>query len=112
VWRFAGAEGLTSMKVKGWINGDSSNVLLNSVVSGYGIALQPIYMLREFLQDGRVVPIMQDYTVEDLETHIVYPTKKNVPRRVSLFIDFLKQHAKQLRDELETPRSVSAPSRD
>lgn len=100
VWRFNGPDGQMGIKVHGNISSNSSIVLIKAALNGEGVGLHPRYMLNEFIEKGQLIPLIEEYPTEKFEIHIIYPTKQKMPKRVKLFINFLKQEAKRLRAEM------------
>ena len=70
--------------------------LKNCAIAGMGLALLPNWLIDRDLEDGRLVKVLPGYdvTATDFDTSawLVYPSRKYVPLKVKVFIDFLKQH--------------------
>lgn len=58
-------------------------------VSGLGITQAPYLGARQFLNDGKLVEILIDYCAPAMPVSILYPHKKNLSKRVRIFIDWL-----------------------
>ena len=54
-----------------------------------GIILQPSFLVGEELRSGALVEILPAYRSIAIDIHAVYPSRKHVPPKVRLMIDFL-----------------------
>jgi DNA-binding transcriptional LysR family regulator len=62
---------------------NSGPALVDAALKGLGLAQLPDYYVEEFLADGRLVAVLNDYRFKDAGVWVVYP------QQVRLFIDFL-----------------------
>lgn len=82
--------------------GDEERVLVNSsvvlrsgdnvregAVAGLGLAQSTWWLFRKDLAEGRLVRVLKAYEREAVPISVFYPAKRNVPRKVSVVIDFL-----------------------
>jgi DNA-binding transcriptional LysR family regulator len=91
VWRFEGPKGRQSIKVRGAFMSNSALALRKSALAGLGIALVPRYAVADDLAAGRLVVVLPRYRTMARPLLAVYPRSSAVPRKVRLFIDFLKE---------------------
>lgn len=87
VWPFAGQP----VRVSGRVRGDSPDVILEMVRSGYGVGLMPSWLFRDALVDGALVRILEDWPVPDLPIYAMYQARRQVPLRVRLLVDYLSE---------------------
>lgn len=78
-------EGPEKMKI------DSSDAILASAISGFGIIQLPSYLTKKAVDRGDLVPILEEYAVSDEPIRIIYPSKKHLSPRIRMFIDFLTE---------------------
>lgn len=71
--------------------------LYQMVKAGYGIGLVPDFYCVKEVESQSVVQLFSDWQVLKVNLHLVYPTKKNLPKRVRIFIDFVKNEFKQIK---------------
>ncbi len=64
--------------------------LYQLVKSHLGIGLIPDFYCQEDIREGNVMQLFPDWSLFKTKLHLVYPSSKNLPKRVRLFIDFLK----------------------
>lgn len=69
-------------------NGD---VILQSVLAGFGVAVMPTFICYQELAQGLLQPILTDYTIETTSAYAIYPSRRHLPLRVRVFIDFLAE---------------------
>jgi DNA-binding transcriptional LysR family regulator len=69
--------------------------LQQCAIAGMGLALLPNWLIGDDLRDGKLVNVFPSYdvTATDFNTAawLIYPSRTYIPRKVQVFIDFLKQ---------------------
>lgn len=70
--------------------------LLESVLAGAGISLQPTWMVAELLAEGRLVRVLPKYTGPAQQAHLLYPARPYQPQRVRVLVDFLSERVGRL----------------
>ena len=79
-----------SVPVRGPLRSNNLSALLAACRAGMGLAMLPWYVARESVADGSVAPVLEDYTLPAQEMHVVYPSPKFVPAKVTSFIAWLQ----------------------
>lgn len=74
-------------------NGD---VLLQAALDGLGIAVMPRFICYRELASGQLQEVLSDYHTEESAAYALFPSRRHLPQRVRLLIDFL---AERLGDE-------------
>ena len=89
VWHFTspGGERLAT-PVKGRFRSNNLSAVLAACRDGLGVAALPRYVASESLRSGKVVELLKDYQLPDLELHAVFPSPKRVPAKVLAFVSF------------------------
>ena len=64
-------------------------VLYAAAVAGMGVAGLPTFMAADALRDGRLMRVLPDWHGGSLQLYAAMPTRKHVPARTRVFIDFL-----------------------
>ncbi|MCW1840879.1 LysR family transcriptional regulator [Prosthecomicrobium hirschii] len=91
-WRLEGPEGIVMVKPVGPIQTNSSEVVRESVLAGLGIALRSTWDVGPDLSAGRLRLVMPHYRASrHVGVHAVYPSRRFLPAKVRVFIDFLAQ---------------------
>lgn len=72
------------------IKGDSGDLTYDAALHGLGLSLKSLAHVWEDLRDGRLVAVMEDYTIARTGAiWAVYPPSQFVPPKVTAFVDFL-----------------------
>lgn len=78
-----------SVPVKGRVEVNSPNATRLAALRGLGFAIIPHLVVREDLQAGRLVAVLEDYEPASVGIHAVYPHRRHLSGKVRAFIDFL-----------------------
>jgi DNA-binding transcriptional LysR family regulator len=90
-WRFLAADGSEcSVQVRGPLRANSGEVLADAAVAGEGIVLQPTFLVADALRDGRLVPILADWRIEESVAYAVYLPGLRRTARVQAMVGFLR----------------------
>lgn len=79
------------LQVRGNWQANSGPALLDAALKGLGLAQLPDYYVDEFLADGRLVKVLDDYRFNDAGVWVVYPQQRHLAPKVRLFVDFLAE---------------------
>jgi DNA-binding transcriptional LysR family regulator len=63
----------------------------SAVLDGLGIAYTPVWLFEDALLDGRVQALLPGQSGPPGPIHIVYPAKRLLPRRATVFMDFVAE---------------------
>lgn len=88
-WTFAQGDRTVEIKPNGSWHSKSGQVLIAAAREGLGIVRTGSFYADKALAAGDVVEVLPDWTREKTPVWIVYPSGRNVPRRVSCAINFL-----------------------
>jgi DNA-binding transcriptional LysR family regulator len=89
-WRFTGPDGReTSVSVKGNLVSNSGETLRIVACRGQGLFLAPSFIVREDLEVGRLVSVLDGYTPVEFAINAVYPHRHHLSSKVRSFIDLL-----------------------
>ncbi|TWI00935.1 LysR family transcriptional regulator [Luteimonas cucumeris] len=93
VWRLGdGAGGETAIRVRGRLESNFGEVILDAAVAGLGIALHSTWHACHELRAGRLQVVLPEYPLADTGIHAVMPQRRLVPPRVRAFVDFLAEN--------------------
>ncbi len=96
LWRFFGPDGdEVSIRLPPNITANNGEYLCDAAVAGLGLAIIPTFIAWDELRRGRLVCIMQDYSLPTLSAYAVYPQTRHLSQRVRAFIDFLVERFKR-----------------
>lgn len=95
-WMFRAKNGRAmNVRVRGNLsifNGDSYR---EAAVAGVGLAQNTWWLFRWDIQQGNVVPVLEDYNAEGAPVSVIYPANRHVAAKVRAFIDFLVDISKR-----------------
>ncbi|GHA31766.1 LysR family transcriptional regulator [Photobacterium aphoticum] len=94
-WRFYDDDKEITVPVKGNFQSDNGDVLLEVALSGLGLVLLPIWMVKPYLESGQLVQVLANYTGQDIPFNAIYPHSRYTPLKVRCFVDFLKEKLAQ-----------------
>lgn len=75
---------------------DNASVIRAFSLAGAGVALLPQWLVRDDLASGRLVDALPGYQFPTQSVYALYPATRHLPRKVRLWIDFLKAHMQRL----------------
>jgi len=69
-------------------NGDTARA---AALAGLGIIRQPTFLIGEDLRQGRLVPLLADYRMSEIDVLAVYPSRRYLSAKVRVMVDFLSE---------------------
>jgi DNA-binding transcriptional LysR family regulator len=84
------------VKVKSLMQSNDGQIIRAAALEGLGILIQPNYIIYDDVVAGRLIPVLNDWDLPRLTINMAYPTRKHLPAKVRVFIDFLVQHFKEM----------------
>jgi DNA-binding transcriptional LysR family regulator len=103
-WVFDGPDGKHDIAVQGGFRSNNTLVARQSVLAGGGIGLMSEPLVINDIRSGRLYRLLPNYSVRRRPVHIVYPSRRFLPQRTRLVIDFLVERFKALDDRLRDSR--------
>jgi DNA-binding transcriptional LysR family regulator len=79
----------TEVNVSGRLKVNSPDGVYRGVLDGLGVAYAPVWLFEKELREGRVEPLLLNNMGPSVPIHIVYPAKRLLSRRASVFMDFI-----------------------
>lgn len=83
-----------SMPMRGVLTVNSADAYEHACLAGLGIIQAPASGIREYLDSGALIEILPQYPAEPMPLSIVYAHRRNLPRRVQAFMDWIAQTMK------------------
>lgn len=90
-WTLTGPGGKKSVRVSGTMRSNFGEPLRHAALLGHGISMHPIYMVAQDIQEKRLTVVLPEFCPTGLDIYAVYPSRRNMPGRVRLFVDFLRE---------------------
>jgi len=89
IWRLDGPNGSATLRPRGNLTTNSSEVVREAVLAGLGIALRSTWDIGDDLAAGRLVQVLPEYEASsNVAIHAIYPSRQFLPVKVRLFIDY------------------------
>jgi len=77
-----------TINVSSSISANSPQAVGEIAIAGGGIAMTPDFIDKQAIADGRLVPILPNYTTLEFGLFAIYPHRKYIAKKVRCFIDF------------------------
>jgi DNA-binding transcriptional LysR family regulator len=87
-----GARSLQMLPLPGYFVCNDFRALHQTCIDGMGIAQLPQPMALEALKKGQLKTLLPEHLFEGLQLFIHYPSRKQLPMRVRVFVDFCIEH--------------------
>ena len=92
LWYFNSTqEGDESIRISGRLKASSPDAICDATVAGLGISVLCEWYAKQYIQNGQLKVILQDYKPTSYDIHAVYPERRFVPPKVKRMIEFLKE---------------------
>lgn len=88
-WRFAGPGGPHTVEVTSAFSTNNSEVIRQAALAGHGIALLPEPQVLDDILAARLYRLLPEYPTERTQAFLVYPSRRHLPPRTRVVIDFL-----------------------
>jgi DNA-binding transcriptional LysR family regulator len=82
---------LKFLAMKGALTVNNTDAYYAGCLGGFGIAQMPRVGAQNDLEAGRLIEVLPDCIAEPMPMTILFPQRRNVARRVQVFIDWLDQ---------------------
>jgi len=82
---------LKFLAMNGNITVNNSDAYSAACLAGFGIAQIPRIGAQEYIEQGRLVEILPDLRAEPMPVSLLYPNRRNLSRRVQVFMDWVSE---------------------
>ena len=89
---FTGPEGEVRVRPTNVIVANNTEMLRQFALLGMGIAILPSYLIGNDTTRGKLVRLLGDYRLPQVEINVAYPSRRHLPAKVRTFIDHLVEH--------------------
>lgn len=84
-----GPSGAESFEARGRLGGDDLSFVRRAAIDGVGIAFLPTFLVADAVESGALVSVLPRHGASSVAGHIVFPSSRFMPKRVSLLADHL-----------------------
>jgi len=95
-WEFARGKRALEIAVEGSLTVNDTELMLNAVLDGVGIAYMLEYQVRPWIEQGRLVRFLEAWSPSFPGFYLYHPSSRHVPPALRAFIDFMR--AKRVAD--------------
>ncbi len=88
-WHFVVDGKERRIRTTGTVSINDGDAILSTVLASGGLAMLAAFMTGKYVQDGRLLPVLEDYVREDVPIYAVYPSNRHLSPKVRAFVDFL-----------------------
>ncbi|MEQ8267319.1 MAG: LysR family transcriptional regulator [Parvibaculum sp.] len=76
------------VELKGRFLCNNADAMVEMMLKGMGLVFSPDVLCHEHLKSGKLVRVLQDWTVPALTLHVIYPHARHLAAKVRAFVDF------------------------
>lgn len=84
-------DGDTPLRLKTALTCNNLEALIFAVTQGLGIAYVPDFVVRDALQSGHLVTVLDDYLTERGKFSVLWPSSRHLLPKLRVFVDFLAE---------------------
>jgi len=89
-WRLLDRDGkVHTVPVSNILHTNNGETACAAALAGFGMILQPTFLIGEHLRQGRLVRLLPDYHTPEIDVLAVYPSRRYVSAKVRVMVDFL-----------------------
>lgn len=89
-WEFARGRRVLEIAVEGSLTVNDTELMLNAVLDGVGIAYMFEYQVRPWIEQGRLVRFLEAWSPSFPGFYLYHPSSRHVPPALRAFIDFVR----------------------
>lgn len=68
---------------------NDTNAYIAAGLAGLGVTQMSTFALADYLADGRMVPILADWSSDPVPIHVVYPQNRHLSAKVRVFVEWV-----------------------
>ncbi|WP_026380327.1 LysR family transcriptional regulator [Afifella pfennigii] len=88
-WPFSAEGKRQYVSVSGRLTANSPAAIVTAVRAGLGFGRAPWVSMRAEVEAGRIVPLLEEYEIDDLGVYALYPHRERMPAKLRAFIDHM-----------------------
>ncbi|AIL32727.1 LysR family transcriptional regulator [Basilea psittacipulmonis] len=91
-WKFQHGGKLQTFIGKGRYRADNVQQLVSFAAAHFGVVQLFHYLVKNELEEGRLVPILTEYQIPETAIQVVYSSRKQLSPKIRSFIDYLAEN--------------------
>lgn len=92
VWHLTKADLQQSVEVSCRLTANEATTLLNAALCHGGLAMQPTYLVSQYLKNGQLKQVLPDWKPDDMTVYVLYSSRKHMRPAVRGLIDYLSDY--------------------
>ncbi|MFB9885892.1 LysR family transcriptional regulator [Balneatrix alpica] len=100
-WHFSRGGQRVSIQPRGRLQCNNITFAREALVSGLGIGHLPLFMALPYLNEGRLVRVLEDWQMDSAELYALYQSRQYMPKLLKTFLDEVSLLMQRV-DELDT----------
>ena len=90
VWKFKDKnERSINIDINPYFRSSSGESLRDATLDGHGIAYLPTFVVHKQIEQGELIPLLQEYSTWKVNAYAIYPQTRHLSQRVRVFVEFL-----------------------
>ncbi|WP_250479772.1 MULTISPECIES: LysR substrate-binding domain-containing protein [unclassified Caballeronia] len=78
-----------SVRISGNLTTNDGEIAVKWALEGHGILMRAEWDIRQYLTDGQLVPVLQEYDTPNADIFAVYSQRHQMSNRIRAFVDFM-----------------------
>ena len=70
---------------------NDGNAYVAAGLAGLGITRAPLFMVKDHLASGALVPVLRDWTSDPVPLYVVYPPNRHLSTKLRVFVDWVAE---------------------
>ena len=91
-WRFRESGRTKNIRVTGKLRYNNGLGLVDAALKGLGIVQLPDYYIKNYIEDGTLITLLDNYREPDEGIWALYPQNRNLSPKIRLLVDYLLEH--------------------
>ena len=93
-WRFTRNGETLNLELNNTFSCNETTALLRTVLDDGGVAMLPLYLINDELNNGALQAILRDWQLPEYKIYALYLSRHKLPRATRAFLDFLVEEFK------------------
>ena len=94
-WDLTNRRGKTiKTKIQPILRANTGEFLNQAAIEGLGIIITPTFITYKDIEDGKLIPILPEYSLPQLNAYAIYPQTHHLSQRMKTFVSFLIERFK------------------
>jgi len=92
VWHLSQDSIHKAITINSRLTANDATVLLDAVISGAGISMQPTYLAQQLIKQNKLISVLPDWSPNEMRVYALYSSRKFLSPTVRALIDYLSEY--------------------